>query len=290
MQVNSIDRSKRLAWTDKSAIVVGASSGLGRCLVDRLAEQGAACVLLVARDRGRLAAVVDELAGRWPQSKFDLCAADMSTAEGGLAFQQAIEGSDRRFDLLINAAGASDRGLAMKLTFERLDELMRANVHATLQAIQLAASAMAPAGVIVNIGSLSSYFAPRYLGGYSMAKHALRALTQQMRLELKESGLHVMLVCPGPIAREQPRPSTSASPTSRYAELASAQDVPPAALASAGGAKLKGLDPRALAVDILQAAADRRLELIRPRKARWLVWLIALCPGWGETALRRMTQ
>jgi NAD(P)-dependent dehydrogenase (short-subunit alcohol dehydrogenase family) len=193
-----------------------------------------------------------------------------------------IGSSSPDLDLLINAVGMSDRGTALKLSPERIEELMRANVYGPLRVVQALRSQLHSGSVIVNIGSLSSHFAPRHLGGYSIAKHGLRALTQQLRLELREHGIHVMLACPGPITR--------ADTGSRYASLASAGDVPAEALRGGGGAKLKGLDPGQLSRDILKAAAARRLALIRPRKARWLIWLVALCPSWGEWILRRMTS
>jgi uncharacterized protein len=282
------------AWTGKTAVVVGASSGLGRNLVDALAEQSVAQVVLVARDSHRLANVVSELASKWQTVKFSQCAADVTTSTGCSILTEHIQSLEDRVDLLINAQGLSDRGTVMKLTSERLDELMRANVHGPLRTIQIIAPGMAQGGVIINIGSLSSYFAPRFLGGYSMAKHALRALTQQARLELKDQGLHVMLVCPGPIVSSQRVAREMASPDSaggtRYAHLATASDIPAEALGSGGGAKIRGLDPVKLSADILQAAAQRRLELIRPRKARWLIWLMTLCPSWGESLLKRMTS
>lgn len=279
---NSVSQS---AWSGKTAMVVGASAGLGRKLAEALAEQRAARILLVARDAERLRTVAGELAEKWPETRCVAVAADVSSAAGAAALEQqlAVRDPETSIHLLINAVGLSDRGPALSLTAERIDELMRANVHAPLLVVQTLAHRLAPGGVIVNIGSLSSHFAPRFLGGYSLAKHALRALTQQLRLELKERGLHVMLVCPGPIA-------DSERAQSRYAHLPTASEIPREALAGGGGAKLRGLDARELASEILHAAAARKLELIRPRKAKWLVWLMALWPSWGEAILRRKTQ
>lgn len=283
MSLNSRRPITKSFWSGKRAVVVGASVGLGRSLVEALAGQGAAHVVLVARDLKRLEIAERELARRWPATRFSLCAADVSIPYGSHRVGEHVQGLGLQIDLLINAVGLSDRGAALKLTDERLDELMRANVHGPLHSVQALAGEMPRGGVIVNIGSLSSHFAPRFLGGYSLAKHALRALTQQLRLELKEQGVHVMLACPGPIARADQEGS-------RYAHLATAADVPAEALRGGGGAKLRGLDPDRLAQDILRAAAQRKLQIIRPRKANLLVWLMALCPSLGESMLKRMTQ
>ena len=56
-----------------------------------------------------------------------------------------------------------------------------------------------------NISSLAGKSASRFLGAYPASKFAVTAYTQQLRLELEPQGLHVLLVCPGPIAREAPR-------------------------------------------------------------------------------------
>ena len=278
-------------WLDKTAIVVGASAGLGRILTDALAARGCRHICLAARDAPRLETVHSQLMTQWPAVQFSQCACDASTRAGTdilakhvSTLEHAVSGREPgKIDLLINAIGLSDRGPALKLTTERLDELMRANVYAPLLTVQQLVPYMAARGVIVNVGSLSSYFAPRYLGGYSIAKHGLRALTQQLRLELKDTGLHVMLVCPGPIARD-------GNDTSRYANLSTAVDVPREALAGGGGAKIRGLDPKVLAAEILQAAARRKVQLIRPRKAKLLLWLMAVWPSRGEAWLRRMTS
>lgn len=263
------------------ACVIGASDGLGLAIARRLAEQGVAHLFLVARRSEPLQAVVDSLSTAHPQVRLCGYAADVSTAAGVAAVASAITEAQAQLDLLVNAVGLSDRGAALQLTTARLDELMRANVHAPLLTTQGLLPRLAPRATIVNIGSLSSYLAPRYLGGYSLAKHALRALTQQLRLELREQGIHVMLACPGPIARRDS--------ATRYAALETAEQIPAAALQGGGGAKIRGLDPDRLADDILQAAHRRKLELVRPRKVRWLLWLMALCPAWGEACLRRFT-
>ena len=60
-------------------------------------------------------------------------------------------------------------------------------------------------GHLVNIGSLAGKTAARYMGAYSATKFAVSAYSQQLRLELGRQGLHVLLVSPGPIARDEPR-------------------------------------------------------------------------------------
>jgi uncharacterized protein len=122
------------------------------------------------------------------------------------------------------------------------------------------------------------------LGGYAIAKHGLAALAQQARLELAEEGIHVLLACPGPIAREDSG--------TRYDHLARDphspnQDLPEAMRQPGGGAKVRGLEPQQLVRDILQAAAHKQPRIIRPRKAQWLHWVSALSGSLGDRLLRK---
>ncbi len=265
----------------KLAVIVGGSAGLGLILAEQLAVEGVARIVLVARNAERLSQVVAELGVKFPRVEFQACEIDIAQPGGAATLAQRVAAGSQPVDLLINAIGLSDRGTLLGLKSERLDELMRANVLGPLVATQSLVPLMQPGSTIVNIGSLSSYFAPSYLGGYSIAKHGLRALTQQLRMELTQQGIRVLLVCPGPIAR--------ADTGTRYAHLESAADVPKEALQGGGGAKIKGLDPQRLAVDIVHAIRSGRLEIIRPRKARLLLIVSAIWPKLGHWILQRNT-
>ena len=209
---------------------------------------------------------------------------------------------------MTQAVGQSDRGRLSDLTSQRLSELIAANVVTSLHAIQCfrplmqrgdgstkantsgsarsrggtrnAADSMQGAGgSIVLIGSLASLFAPRFLGGYAIAKHGLAALAQQARLELAEEGIHVLLACPGPIVREDSG--------ARYDQLTRDSELPEAVRQPGGGARVRGLDAHRLVRDILSAAAAQQPRIIRPRKAQWLHWLSAISCAWGDRLLRK---
>jgi short-subunit dehydrogenase len=155
---------------------------------------------------------------------------------------------------------------------------MELNFFATVSCTQAAlAHLLARRGHVVNIGSLASKCAAPYMGGYAASKFAVAAFSQQLRLETASQGLHVLLVCPGPITRDQPR------------DYAAGEDIPAAARKPAAGAKLKGIDPDWLAEKILQTCQRRRPELVVPGKARLLFALSQWSPSWGDWLLRRMT-
>lgn len=270
-------------WQGKTAIVCGASSGLGRTLATDLAQQGVVRLVLLARDRSRLDDFAEQLGRDFPALQLTTFSADAGCLEAMQSVCDQLKQADIRLDLLVQAVGMSDRGELLSLTEPRLNELLRANVFANLVGLQaLLPAIQAPGGTIVLIGSLASRLAPRYLGGYSIAKHALAALAGQARLELAERGIHVMLACPGPIARSDAG--------QRYAHLDSTGDVPERAQQPGGGAQIAGLEPQRLARDILQAAARKKTEIVRPRKVRLLLILAALSPKLGDWLLRRKTS
>lgn len=269
-------------WHRKSVVVCGASTGLGFEIARQLAGQDAR-IVMVARNAERLERARSALCDLYPQCNVSSQAADLRQASGTEQLAAWIRSQGiGPVDLLINAVGQSDRGTIMRLAPERLGELMAINVQATLLTTQNIYELLRrPGAVVVNIGSLASRFAPRYLGGYSAAKHALAAVTQQMRLELALEGIHVMLVCPGPIRR--PAEST------RYDDLPNVVELPAAALKAGGGTKLRGLDATRLADQILRAAARRKPELVRPSKARLLMIVAAISPSLGDYLLKKMS-
>ena len=122
------------------------------------------------------------------------------------------------------------------------------------------------------------------MGAYPASKFAVTAYTQQLRLELEPQGLHVLLVCPGPIARDEPR----AADSERAHEDLS--DIPEAARKPGAGAKVKLLKPEDLAERIVAACEKRTPELVIPGKARLLFALSALSPRLGDWLVRRMTS
>lgn len=269
-------------WQGKVAVVCGASSGLGRELVLALAQQRASKIVLVARGQESLDAQKTELEASFPETLFKIFCGDVCSQVDMRRLRSVLEQESLLVDLVIQAVGRSGRGAILELESAELRDLLEANVGSSLTVLrELVCSLRQPGGTIVFIGSLASHFTPRFLGGYAIAKHALAALAGQARLELAEKGIHVMLACPGPIAR--PDAGT------RYAEQASSA-VPAQALLPGGGAKLAGLNASLLARQILQAAFRRKAEIIRPRKARLLLILSTISVKLSDWILRQKTS
>jgi uncharacterized protein len=264
-------------WNGKVVVVTGASAGLGLHLVRAFAAAGAT-VVTAARDRVRLKAATDSIpvsAGRAIAIPADVT----SDADVQSLIDRALAISNR-LDALINCAGVSSRGRAIDTTPEEFQRLFDVNVLSVVRCAQAAMPHLLRSrGHVVNIGSLSGKTASRYLGAYPASKFALAAYTQQLRLEMAGEGVHVLLVSPGPIARDDAG--------RRYDEQA--VDLPTSARRPGGGAKIRGLDPGRLAKSILMACERRVPELVRPRRARVLFAIQHLSPRLGDWLLRKVT-
>ena len=263
-------------------MVCGASAGLGRALATQLAADQINDLVLIARNPERIQQLAQDLTAEYPAIHALAFSVDVCDRSQVDACAQELQSRIGPIDLLIHAVGQSDRGTIGGLGAQRLQDLFHANVLSSLNALQAFRPMLAkPTSVAVMIGSLAGLFAPRYLGGYAIVKHGLSALAQQSRLELADEGVHVMLACPGPIARQD---------TVRRYESIAQTDMPEEALQPGGGAKLKGLEPAALARDILRSAAKKKRMIIRPRSARLLLALGAVSPWLGDYLLKKSTS
>lgn len=187
----------------------------------------------------------------------------------------------KRVDFLCNCAGRSTRGAVLETTPADFQQLWEINFLAAVRTTRaFAVHLLEHQGHVVQIGSLASKLAPRFLGAYPASKFALAAYAQQLRMELGPQGLHTLLVCPGPIRRVDESP--------RYGEQA--EGLPAEARQPGGGAKLKGLNPEWLAEKILSACEARKPELVLPWKVRLLVSLGQLFPSVGDWLLLKATS
>ncbi len=264
---------------NSSVLITGGSAGLGLALARYLARQGAR-VAILGRDADRLAAAVSSLSGDAVQPVLPLQADLLQTADVQRAVQQAVA-AHNGLDVLINCAGRSARAPIAETSAEAFRELLEINFLAAVRCTQAALPHLLESkGHVVFIGSLASKVASRYLGAYPASKFPLAAYAQQLRLELGPAGLHSLLVCPGPIRRDDAG--------QRYD--AQATNLPESARQPGGGAKLKGIDPEDLARRIVRACERRDSELIVPAKARLLFALAQLWPSLGDRLLLKFTS
>jgi uncharacterized protein len=261
-------------WQNKVALVTGGSAGLGLAIAAALIEAGAE-VVIAGRDSQRLATASKALGHHAHGITADVTRqADVErmVTEGAAKFG--------RLDVLVNCAGQSTRGEVLTTPPEEFARLLEINFLALVRCTQAAAPHLiASRGHVVNIGSLAGKSTSRYLGAYPASKFAVSAFSQQLRWELEPKGVHTLLVCPGPIQRNDAG--------QRYDEQAA--NLPEEARQPGGGVKIKGIDPTRLAAMILRACERRQGELVVPWRAKLVVAVSQLWPELGDWLIRRMS-
>ena len=264
-----------------TAVVAGGSAGLGLKIAETLLRARYQ-VSILGRDETRLAAALAVLQPVAEQAgtQIDAVVTDVTDTTSVESCFAQLSQRWSRLDVLVNCVGQSDRGRVESLTVDHFDRMLGVNVRSALLC-SIAALPMLrrSRGVVVNIGSLASKLGSRYLGGYCAAKHALAGLTQQMRLEWSQYGVHVGLVSPGPIRRDDAG--------RRYDTTG--QGLPESATLPAGGAKLSGLEPQRVADAVLRCIVNRQPDLILPARVRLLVVICQLFPRLGDRLLIKFT-
>jgi uncharacterized protein len=187
----------RFSLAHCSAIITGASSGLGAEFARQLAPQ-ARSLCLVARRQPELENLKAELTSRHPQLQVHLVIADVSSESDRHRLVQEIERLQPPPNLLINNAGVGDYGAFQAAEADRIAALLHVNItglvlltHAIIPLLQR------PAGII-NVSSLAaSLFMPE-LAIYAASKSFVSSFSEALHLELKPHGITVTAVCPGP--------------------------------------------------------------------------------------------
>lgn len=264
-------------WRNKVVLVTGGSSGMGLMIAQGFAKEGAKLVIVGLEADGVRAATEQmvEAGGDVLGIQADITQQDRVDA----LFQQALERFGQ-LDVLVNNAGRSMRAPILDTTPEQFRDLMELNFLALVRCTRAAAPHLIKRrGHIVNMGSLAAKSAARWVGAYPATKFAVAAYSQQLRLELGPKGLHVLLVCPGPIARDD----------ARLYPLKGLEGVPAHARRPGAGVRVHATHPERLARAIMRACQRRQPELVFPLSARVLFALSALWPALGDWLVLRNT-
>lgn len=186
-----------------TALITGASAGIGRELARQLAARASA-IVLVARRRERLEELCDELANRNATLRVHVHTADLSRAEEIDGLVAAVERESIAIDFLINNAGLGDRGDFATAESQRLDDIVRVNILSLTALTRQLVPAMVQRrrGAILNVSSSASFLPIPRMGVYAASKAYVTSLSEALRSELAPSGITVTALCPGPVHTE----------------------------------------------------------------------------------------
>lgn len=182
----------------RTALVTGASSGIGAELARQLLQRGVGRVIGLARRADRLAALRQELGPRFEGRVADLCD---PTALAAVAATTPV------VDILINNAGAGWGGAfdsQARTDPARLLLMVDLNCRALLQGLTLWAPGMVDrgSGWILNVGSIAGLAPARTSAVYGPTKAFVNQLSEAVRMELRPHGVEVCLLTPGPVPSE----------------------------------------------------------------------------------------
>jgi NAD(P)-dependent dehydrogenase (short-subunit alcohol dehydrogenase family) len=265
-------------------LITGCSSGIGAATARRLAERGH-LVYATARRPETLA----DLAG----AGCTTLALDVTDEESMSAAVDAVVGEHGRVGALVNNAGYGEYGAVEDVPIERVRRQFETNVFGLARMCQLVLPSMRGAGQgrIVNIGSMGGRLTFPYGGYYHATKHAVEALSDALRYEVRPFGVHVVLLEPGLIATEFGNTVSgtmhdTTADDSPYATRAKRMD---AMIARFYDNKLLSVGPDVVAKAVEKALTRRRphSRYVVPSVTRGTIGLREVLPGRAWDAMLR---
>ena len=248
-----------------SAIVTGASRGIGPYIARTLAAQGVNLVL-AARSADKL-----EDTRRACEAlgvKAIAVATDVTAMDD---LRRLVAAAEREFgavDILVNNAGIETTGALESLTFEQIDQLLRTNLNAPIWLSKMVLPGMIARrrGAVVHVSSMAGKSAAPYNSTYSASKFGLNGFSDSVNIELDGTGVHMGVVCPGFVSEAgmwKDRGGTAPK-------------------------MMREVTPQKVANGVLKAVLGAREVLVMPMPIRPLLALAQLAPGMQRSLVKRM--
>jgi len=247
----------------KVVVVTGASMGIGEAIAAAFAHDGAT-VILCSRDVSRAESARSRIGHAERTSAIAL---DVTSRAQVDAAVQQISAKHERIDVWVNNAGQGLYDAIELLDVASARAIFDTNYFGALDCMQAVIPVMRKqkGGTIINISSIAGHISAPYSGAYCATKHALNAVSNAARAELKGSGVHILTVCPGMIA------------TDFSANVKKGKD--PRRIA--GNAKV-GISAGEVARATLDAYLAGKREIVVPKKDKVAIWLYRLMPEFVE--------
>lgn len=184
-------------YQGKTALITGASSGIGAAFASELAARGMD-IILVARSKERLHALATAIMQQHGY-KVEVIAADLSTEQGVALVIHEVEKRGLSIDLLVNNAGFGTHGYFETIAPERDQQEVMLNVAAVVALSHAFLPAMAARGdgAVINVGSTASFQPVQYMPVYGASKAFVLSFSVALAEEYRHRGVRILALCPG---------------------------------------------------------------------------------------------
>lgn len=185
----------RIKWTDKTAVITGSGSGIGRAVAIALIKKGAS-VHLVDHYQARITALLDEFAA-YPNVFGHTIDVTRPTQ-----LEQLAATLPSKVDILINCAGILHQGKLATTTHQDFRQVMDVNLWGAIHSIKAFLPQLrhrSRGSHIINIASIAGLIGAPEMAAYNTSKFAILGLTESLAIELAADNIHVAAVCPGSI-------------------------------------------------------------------------------------------
>jgi short-subunit dehydrogenase len=212
------------AFRGKTALITGASAGLGEEFAVQLSDLGVSRLVLTARRAERLEHLRAILIAANPELRVDVITADLSDAADVtelIGALNALEGFT--CDILINNAGFGDLGTFESSDASKIEEMLAVNMTALTRLTHWAVPGMIArrCGWICNVGSTAGLLPLPSFAVYAATKAYVNSFSEALRIELRGSGVCVLALCPGPVETEFGSVASRANSKRQFAPPAS---------------------------------------------------------------------
>lgn len=183
----------------KTALITGASSGIGKALAENFAKDGYHLVL-AARGVAKMQALADDLQSRYPIA-ITVIGADLETSDGAVKLHADIKARQIMISTLVNNAGYGSFGEFKTSALPTVLAMMQLNMNTVVSLTKLfMPDLLATKGKVLNIASTAAFQPGPYMAVYYATKAFVLSFSEAIAAELEGSGVTVTALCPGPTA------------------------------------------------------------------------------------------